>query len=130
MVDLRWQYWQLLDPADESLRWLAITRPKAHARIDRTKMWTLLADKAVLVANWFVAEDHQRPEAQRRWIHDSITGWDFCEAAVEAGLPTADELARIARPEAMLTVDQIDRIPLVGVVGKREAERIWVARRG
>ncbi len=51
-------------------------------------------------------------------------------AAVEVGLPTADELARIARPEAMLTVDQIDRIPLVGVVGKREAERIWVARRG
>ncbi|WP_244332521.1 hypothetical protein [Gordonia polyisoprenivorans] len=79
MVDLRWRYWQLLDPADESLRWLAITRPKAHARIDRTKMWTLLADKAVLVANWFVAEDHQRPEAQRQWIHDSITGWDFCE---------------------------------------------------
>ncbi|MGV9671525.1 MULTISPECIES: hypothetical protein [unclassified Gordonia (in: high G+C Gram-positive bacteria)] len=129
MVDIKWRYWQILDRDDESVHWLAISRPDARPRIDRIKLWTLLPDSAVLVANWFVSEDHQRAADDRTWVHDSITGWDFCEAAADVQQPSPADLSRIGRPESVLTVDQIDRIPLAKVIGKREAERVWDARR-
>lgn len=124
MVDVKkWQFWQLFNQAGE-LEWVAISRPKAHARIDRVKLWTLLPRQRRLIANWYVSLDHHLPEGERRWVHDSIDGWDFCDAAVLAPEPSKDEVERLTRPEAVLGTHQIDDIMLVDVTGKRDLERI------
>ncbi|WP_267617674.1 hypothetical protein [Gordonia bronchialis] len=129
MVDTNWRYWQFLHRDTGAREWVGISRPDAWPRIDRIKVWTLLPDKAVFVANWFVSQDHQLDVEERHWEHDSITGWDFCDAAIEAPLPSADDLRRITRPEAVLEFAQIDRIPLKRIVGLREANRIADGRR-
>lgn len=128
MVNTGWKYWQILDLRTGQPLWAAISRPDARARIDRIKVWTLLPDKEIFVANWFVTQDHQRDVADRQWEHDGITGWDFCDVATTVPLPSADDLNRLIRPEAVLTLDQIDRIALVKIVGKREAARIATER--
>ncbi|NLG45479.1 MAG: hypothetical protein GX543_03315, partial [Gordonia sp.] len=61
---------------------------------------------------------------ERQWVHDSIDGWDFCDAAVLVPEPSADDARRLSRPETLLTIDQIDRVDLAKVVGKREAQQI------
>ena len=128
MVDFKkWQFWRMLD-TDGSLAWVAVSRPDAHARIDRVKFWTLLPGQERLIANWFVSADHQLPEGERQWEHDSIDAWDFCDAAAAVPEPSKDDVARITRPEQVLTFDQIDSIPLVKVTGKRDLEKILRAR--
>jgi hypothetical protein len=57
-----WEFRRLNRTDDGSLRWLAITRPDARARIDRQKVWTLIPDRRLFIANWFVTEDHRRRE--------------------------------------------------------------------
>lgn len=48
-----WEYWRLNRIDDDSLQWLAISRPEARAVIDRSKVWTLIPDRRLFVANWF-----------------------------------------------------------------------------
>lgn len=130
MVDVnKWRFWQLFDDAGE-LAWVAISRPDAPRRLDRERVWTLLPKQQRLIANWFVAQDQQLPENERRWVHDSIDGWYFLEAAAAVPEPSPEDLARIARPEAMLTLEQITDVPLARVVSKKELEQIVEARRG
>ncbi|MFT4087312.1 MAG: hypothetical protein QM658_09160 [Gordonia sp. (in: high G+C Gram-positive bacteria)] len=128
MVDYRkWKFWQLFDAGGE-LAWVAISRPDAPRRLDRERVWTLLPGQQRFIANWFVAQDHQRPEEERRWLHDSITGWDFIDAAGRVPEPSKDDVERIARPEAVLTFEQIDSVPLSRVLTKKEIQQIVDAR--
>ena len=128
MVDVKtWRFWQFLNQ-DGKLEWVGVTRPTTHARIDRTKVWTLLPAQRRLIANWFVSHDHQLDESDRLWIHDSIDGWDFCDAAALAPEPSKADVDRLSRPESMLTFRQIDDIPLVNITGKRDLEAIYRAR--
>ncbi|MFZ2510036.1 MAG: hypothetical protein WAW85_02950 [Gordonia sp. (in: high G+C Gram-positive bacteria)] len=129
MVNVKkWRFWQFFDH-DGALRWVGVSRPNSHRKIDRTKIWTLLPSQQVLVANWFLMADQQLPEAEREWVHDSIDGWDFCDAAIEVPEPSRDDLARLTRPEAELTLDQIDRIPMEQVTGLRDRDRILRERK-
>ncbi|MCF8611698.1 hypothetical protein L5G28_16250 [Gordonia sp. HY285] len=129
MVDVdKWRFWQFFNTDDE-LEWIGVMRTKAHARIDRQKVWTLLPGQRRLIANWFISLDHQLDESERRWHHDSIDGWDFCDAAIIVPEPSKDDVERLSRPEAVLTFDQIDDIPLMKITGKRDYDRI-ISERG
>ena len=124
MVDVdKWRFWQFFNQAGD-LEWIGVMRPTAHARIDRQKVWTLLPRQRRLIANWFISHDHQLEESERRWVHDSIDGWDFLDAAVIVPEPSKADVERLARPEAVLTFDQITDIPLLKVTGKRDYDRI------
>lgn len=80
-----WEYWRLNRIDDESLQWLAISLPAAPAAIDRCKVWTLIPNRQLFVANWFVTEDHHRQQGPGIWIHENI---DIDEArAVALELP-------------------------------------------
>ncbi|WP_347958127.1 hypothetical protein [Gordonia aichiensis] len=128
MVDVRkWKFWQFLDDEGE-IAWVGVSRPDAHARIDRVKIWTLLPAQQRLIANWYLSHDYQLPEDQRQWVHDSIDGWSFLEVAALAPEPSKEEVQRLARPEAVLTFDQIDDIALDKVTGKRDLQQIVKAR--
>ncbi|MCF8570471.1 hypothetical protein L5G32_09350 [Gordonia sp. HY002] len=124
MVDVdKWRFWQFFNQAGD-LEWIGVMRPTAHARIDRQKIWTLLPGQRRLIANWFISQDHQLEESERRWVHDSIDGWDFLDAAIIIPEPPKDDVERLSRPEAVLTFDQITDIPLLKITGKRDYDRI------
>ncbi|MBY0287293.1 MAG: hypothetical protein K2X52_09095 [Mycobacteriaceae bacterium] len=57
-----WEFWRLNRTDDGSLQWLAITRPQARATIDKFKVWTLIPDRRLFLANWVVTEDHGRED--------------------------------------------------------------------
>ncbi|GAA4674453.1 hypothetical protein [Gordonia humi] len=125
----KYRFWQFFN-SDGDLEWLGVMRPTAHARIDRQKVWTLLPGQRRLIANWFLSHDRQLDENERRWTHDSITGWDFVDAAIVVPEPSKDDVERLSRPEAVLTFDQIDDIPLLRISGKRDYDRIVSERDG
>lgn len=116
-----WEYWRLNRIDDDSLQWLAISRPDARASIDQTKLWTLIPDRRLFVANWFVTEDHRRQQEPGIWIHENIDIDEARDVALEVPQVSADDLARILRPERCLTLDQLDRYPADKILGARVA---------
>ncbi|WP_396911521.1 hypothetical protein [Mycolicibacterium sp.] len=119
-----WEHWRLNRIDDDSLQWLAITRPEARATIDRTKVWTLIPDRRIFLANWIVTEDHHRQEEPGIWTHENIDIDEARETALEVPQVSADELARILRPERCLTLDQLDRYPAEKILGTRVANAL------
>lgn len=116
-----WEYWRLNRIDDDSLQWLAISRPEARAVIDRSKVWTLIPDRRLFVANWFVTEDHHRQQQSGTWVHENIDIDEAREIALELPPVSAEDLARIMRPERCLTLDQLDRYPADKILGVRVA---------
>jgi len=116
-----WEYWRLNRIDDDSLQWLAISRPEARALIDRSKVWTLVPNRRLFVANWFVTEDHLRQQEPGIWIHENIDIDEARDIAVELPSVSAEDLAGIMRPDRCLTLDQLDRYPADKPLGARVA---------
>ncbi|GJJ22546.1 hypothetical protein [Mycolicibacterium mageritense] len=119
-----WEYWRLNRIDDDSIEWLALTRPEGRAGIDRTKVWTLIPDRRIFLANWIVTEDHHRQEEPGIWTHENIDIDEARETALEVPQVSADALARILRPERCLTLDQLDRYPAEKILGARVANAL------
>ncbi|WP_234801762.1 hypothetical protein [Mycolicibacterium conceptionense] len=98
---------------------MAISLPAARAAVDRSKVWTLIPNRQLFVANWFVTEDHHRQQEPGIWIHENIDIDEAREVALEVPPVSADDLARIMRPERGLTLDQLDRYPADKILGAR-----------
>ncbi|OBB19762.1 hypothetical protein A5761_00670 [Mycolicibacterium setense] len=116
-----WEHWRLNRVDDDSLQWLAISRPEARAVVDRSKVWTLIPDRQIFLANWVVTEDHHRQHEPGIWIHENIDIDEAREIALEVPRVPPEELARILRPERCLTLDQLDRYPADKILGVRVA---------
>uniref|UniRef100_UPI003D91336C hypothetical protein n=1 Tax=Gordonia sp. B7-2 TaxID=3420932 RepID=UPI003D91336C len=115
-----WEFWRLIRVDDESVDWLAATKPNARASIDQRKVWTLIPNRSTFIANWFVTEDHHRG-SDYLWTHENIDVDEARETALEVPDICVDELQRITSPKAELTLDQIDLYPVEKVLGKRVA---------
>lgn len=121
-----WECWRLNRFDDDSLQWLAISRPEARASIDRSKLWMLIPNRRISLANWIVAEDHHRQNEPGIWTHENID-IDIDEArevALEVPQVAAEELTRILHPERCLTLDQLDRYPADKILGARVANAL------
>lgn len=121
-----WEFWKVTTAGGE-LAWLALTRPGARAVIDREKVWTLLPKLRVFIANWFVTEDFVGQDGL--WAYESIDAADARALVADVPDPSKEELSRITRPERVLTLDQVDRHPVLRVLGAR-ADGVLQARRG
>jgi hypothetical protein len=118
MAGVDWIFWKVTEPDDGQLSWLGITRPAARSAIDRDKMWTLIPRRRFFIANWYVTEDHLRSPGGQ-WAFENIDVADARDIVTDVPDPSADDIARITRPERILTLDQIDRFPVLKVMGKR-----------
>ena len=65
---------------------------------------------------------------QNQWIHTNIDVYDAREVALLVPQPRAEDIKRIARPEAMLTLDDIDRHKVTTVLGKGTAQAMKARR--
>lgn len=101
-----WECWRLNRIDEGSLQWLAISRPEARAVIDQTKLWTLIPDRRIFLANWFVTEDHHRQQEPGKWVHGNIDIDGAPEVALEVPPVCSDGLARILR-----TIGGVDSHP-------------------
>ncbi len=90
--------------------------------IDRTKVWTLVPALRMFIANWFVTEDHALESGLG--VHDNIDIGEACALVGEVPEVSKEDLDRIVRPERCLTLDQIDRHPVLKVMGKRADETL------
>ena len=117
-----WEFWRLDSVDGGQLAWLGITRPGARSTIDRTKVWTLVPALRMFIANWFVTEDHALESGL--WIHDNIHISEACDLVGEVPEVSKEDLDRIVRPERYLTLGQIDRHPVLKVMGKRADEAL------
>ncbi|MGV9748329.1 hypothetical protein ACWDTG_26000 [Rhodococcus zopfii] len=124
-----WEFWRVTRASDGVLAWLAVTRPGARAVVDRQKVWTLLPNSLVFIANWLVTEDFRRDDDASIWEYENIDSGEAHEVALEVPQPSADEIARLTRPESCLTLNQIDRHPLNRLLGKRVADDLAVRAR-
>lgn len=114
-------FWKLTDADSGALAWLAFTRPDARSPLARRKVWTLIPSLQVFIANWFVSVDHELPD-QSRWIHTNIDVYEARELALLVPQPHAEDVKRITRPEAVLTLDDIDRHKVTTVLGRGTAQ--------
>ena len=117
-----WEFWRLDTVDGGELAWLGVTRPGARSTIDRTKVWTLVPALRMFIANWFVTEDHACESGL--WVHDNIHIVEACDLVGEVPEVSKEDLDRIVRPERCLPLDQIDRHPVVKVMGKRADEAL------
>lgn len=120
-------FWKLTDANSGALAWLAFTRPDARSPLARRKVWTLVPYLQVFIANWFVSADHKLTD-QSQWIHTNIDVDEARELALLVPQPHAEDVKRITRPEAVLTLDDIDRHTVTTVLGKGTAQAIKVRR--
>ena len=124
MAASTWEFWKLTRAVDGALSWLAATRPDSRAVIDRKKVWTLVPQQLAFIANWYVSEDHWQVAGHNVWVHEWIDVADARLLALEVPTLAADQLARLTRPEAVLTLDQIDRHPTEKLLGTRVARAL------
>ena len=122
MTSAGWIFWKITCPDGDELVWLGITRPRGRSAIDRAKMWTLLPRSRVFIANWYVTEDFMRSPAGGQWRFENVDVSDARAILHELPDPSSEELSRITRPERVLTLDQIDRVDAMKVLGKRAGE--------
>ena len=120
-------FWKLTDADSGALAWLAFTRPDARSALARRKVWTLIPYLQVFMANWFVSVDHELTD-QSQWIHTNIDVYEARELALLVPQPTAGDMKRITRPEAVLTLDDIDRHKVTTVLGKGTAQAMRARR--
>ena len=114
-------FWKLTDADSGALAWLAFTRPDARSALARRKVWTLIPHLQVFMANWFVSVDHELPD-QSRWIHTNIDVYEARELALLVPQPYTEDVKRITHPEAVLTLDDIDRHKVTTVLGRGTAQ--------
>lgn len=117
-----WEFSRLDTVDGGELAWLGVTRPGARSAVDRTKVWTLVPTLRMFIANWFVTEDHARESGL--WVHDNIHIGEAYELVGEVPEVSKEDLDRIVRPEGCLTLDQLDRHPVLKVMGKRADEAL------
>ncbi|TDK86492.1 hypothetical protein [Mycolicibacterium mucogenicum] len=110
-------FWKLTDVDSGALAWLAFTRPDARSGLARRKVWTLIPQMQVFVANWLASVDHEVTD-QSQWIHTNIDLYEARELALLVPRLEAEDMKRITRPEAMLTLEDIDRHKVSTVLGK------------
>lgn len=122
-----WEFWRLTRVDDDRVEWLAVTKPGARSTIDQRKVWTLLPNNAVFVANWFVTKDHHR-ESGNEWVHEHIDVEEARSLAVVIVEPDSTGIKRFTHPEAELTLNQIDRYPAERLLGKRVATELLSRR--
>ncbi|MDQ0284115.1 hypothetical protein [Rhodococcoides fascians] len=115
-----WEFWSVTRATDGTLDWLAATKPGARSAIDRRKVWTLLPGQNVFLANWLVTEDLHNDET--KWMYENIDADEARSVAIDVPEVAAELLARLTRPEAELTLQQIDRYPVEKLLGKRTSE--------
>jgi hypothetical protein len=128
-VNRGWEHWRLNRIDDDSLQWLAFTRPEARATIDRYKVWTLIPDRGIFLANWLVTEDHHRQDGDPGiWNFENIDIHEAREIALEVPQVSAEVLACLLRPERCLTLEQLDRHPVERLLGTRVADALHHAR--
>jgi hypothetical protein len=120
-------FWKLIDADSGALVWLAFTRPDARSALARRKVWTLIPYLQVFIANWLVSVDRERTD-QSRWIHTNIDVYEARELALLVPQPQAEDIKRITRPEALLTLDDIDRHQVTTVLGKGTAQAMKARR--
>lgn len=120
-------FWKLTEVDSGELAWLAFSRPDARSAFARRKVWTLIPHLQEFMANWFVSVDHELTE-QSQWIHTNIDVYEARDLALEVPQPTAVDIKRITRPEAVLTLHDIDRYKVTTVLGQGTA-RAMKARR-
>ncbi len=120
-------FWKLTDADSGALAWLAFTRPDARSALLRRKVWTLIPYLQVFIANWFVSVDHELAD-QSQWIHTNIDVDEARELALLVPQLTAGDIKRITRPEAVLTLDDIDRHQVTTVLGKGTAQAMKARR--
>lgn len=120
-------FWKLTDVGSGTLAWLAFTGPDARSALARRKVWTLIPYLQVFMANWFVSADRERT-GQYQWIHTNIDVYEARELALLVPQPTAGDIKRITRPEAVLTLDDIDRHKVTTVLGKGTAQAMKARR--
>ena len=116
---------KLTDADSGSLAWLAFTRPDARSTLDRRKVWTLIPRLQVFIANWFVIVDRERTD-QSEWEHKVIDVDEAREIAPLVPQPSAEDMKRITRPQAVLTLDDIDRHTVTKVLGNRAARALKI----
>lgn len=120
-------FWKLTDVDSGALVWLAFTRPDARPGLARRKVWTLIPYLQVFMANWFVSVDHERTD-QYQWIHTNIDIYEARELALLVPQPNVEDMKRITRPEAVLTLDDIDRYKVTTVLGQGTARAMKAPR--
>jgi hypothetical protein len=120
-------FWKLTDADSGALAWLAFTRPDVRSVLVRRKVWTLVPYLQVFMANWFVSVDRELTE-QNQWIYTNIDVYAARELALLVPQPTAGDMKRITRPEAVLTLDDIDRHKVTTVLGKGTAQAMKAPR--
>lgn len=120
-------FWKLTEPDSGALAWLAFTRPNARSALDRRKVWTLVPHLQEFLANWFVTVDHELIE-QNRWVHTNIDIYEARELALLVPQPSVEDIKRITRPEAVLTLNDIDRHKVSTVFGNSTAQALKARR--
>lgn len=120
---MNWIFWKVSDHDDE-LAWLGITRPSARSAVDRVKFWTLIPKRRFFIANWYVSEDHLRSPGGI-WNYENIEIAEAREILKELPDVSPEDLARITRPQRILTLDQVDRITVLNVMGKNADAALW-----
>ncbi|MUL78300.1 hypothetical protein FZI94_19870 [Mycobacterium sp. CBMA226] len=118
-------FWKLTDADDGGLAWLAFTRPDARLTLGRRKVWTLIPQLQIFMANWFVIVDRERTD-QSQWIHTNVDLYEARELALSVPRPEAEDMKRITRPQAVLTLDDIDRHKVSTVLGKGTATALKI----
>ncbi len=120
-------FWKLTDADSGALAWLAFTRPDARSALDRRKVWTLIPNLQLFIANWFVSADRERTD-QSQWLYTHIDVWEARELALLVPQPQAEDVKRITRPEAVLTLNDVDRHNVTTVLGKGTAQAMKARR--
>lgn len=120
-------FWKLTEADSGELAWLAFTRPSAGSALARRKVWTLIPHLQEFMANWFVSVDHELTE-HNQWLHTNIDVYEARDVALEVPQPRVEDIKRITRPEALLTLDDIDRYTVTTVLGQGTARAMKAAR--
>lgn len=120
-------FWKLTGAGSGALAWLAFTRPDARSALARRKVWTLIPHLQVFMANWFVSVDRELTD-RSQWIHANVDVYEARELALLVPQATAVDMKRITRPEAMLTLDDIDRHKVTTVLGQGTARAMKAPR--
>jgi hypothetical protein len=117
MARAGWIFWKITDSSNGDLAWLGITRAGGRSATDRDTMRTLIPRSRMFVANWYVTEDYLRSPGGV-WSFENIDVSDARDILSDLPDPSAEEVARITRPERVLTLDKIDRFEVLKVLGQ------------
>ncbi|MFZ2239064.1 MAG: hypothetical protein WAV90_05915 [Gordonia amarae] len=120
-------FWKLTEADRGSLAWLAFSRPDARSPLARRKVWTLIPHLQEFIANWFVSVDHELTD-HSQWIHNNINVNEARELALLVPQPSSEDIKRITRPEAVLTLDDIDRHKVTTALGAGTARALRTQR--